>query len=152
MSALPPKTSLTIAAQSPRGAEASTRSTILRRLSKIIAGIQRLQVTRPTTVASLHLRMTWRVDFSKSESFYNPPAYWPSSIQNLVQLAKLSAVVTPRKGAYAALPLNCRSRQPNNALVVNNDSANPNIATFEQRRYFSFQCHRGSPPPGLARE
>jgi hypothetical protein len=29
------------------------------------------------------------VDFSKSESFYNHSAYWPSSIQHLVQLAEL---------------------------------------------------------------
>jgi hypothetical protein len=29
------------------------------------------------------------VDFSKSESFYDHPAYWPSSIQHLVQLAEL---------------------------------------------------------------
>jgi hypothetical protein len=31
------------------------------------------------------------VDFSKSESFYDHPANWPSSIQHLVQLAELQA-------------------------------------------------------------
>ena len=29
------------------------------------------------------------LDFSKSESFYDHSAYWPSSIQHLVQLAEL---------------------------------------------------------------
>jgi hypothetical protein len=79
------------------------------------------------------------VDFSKSESFYDHPANWPSSIQHLVQLAELQAV-TPCESTYASFPLDYRSKQENNVLVIRHECAASHIIAGEKLGDFLLKC------------
>jgi hypothetical protein len=79
------------------------------------------------------------IDFSKSESFYERPAYGPSSIQHLVQLAELQAV-TPCESTYASFPDDYRSKQDNNVLVIQNECMTSHIIVCEKLGNFPLEC------------
>ena len=81
------------------------------------------------------------VHLLKPQGFHKREAHRSFPIQRIGQIGTLQAV-TFGKRAYASFLRDCRFQQEKNVIVIQYERETADIATFEQRGDFPFECDR----------